>query len=157
LSSKPFPDLNVKTGVLGTAPVRADSSDQTGGPNDIRSIPMKHIRIAAITFSAFAAMVVTAAAQQVSHSYDANHPVTVEGSILNSTFEDPNATIAVKGKDKIWTVTLAPTSRLIERGVQAEVIAVGKKISAYGHPSTVEMNEMRADRITVDGKTYELR
>jgi len=30
-------------------------------------------------------------------------------------------------------------------------------VSAYGYPSTVEMNEMRAERITVDGKTYELR
>ena len=42
-------------------------------------------------------------------------------------------------------------------GVQAEVVAIGKKVAAYGYPSTVEMNEMRADRITVDGKTYELR
>ncbi|MEH2511791.1 hypothetical protein V1291_003145 [Nitrobacteraceae bacterium AZCC 1564] len=118
---------------------------------------MKHIRVATIAFSALAVMTTAAIAQTISHSYDANHPITVEGSILNSTFEDPNATIAVKGADKIWTVTLAPTSRMIERGVQAQVVAIGKKVAAYGYPSTVEMNEMRADRITVDGKTYELR
>ena len=34
---------------------------------------------------------------------------------------------------------------------------VGKTVSAYGYPSTVEKDEMRAERITVDGKTYEMR
>jgi hypothetical protein len=117
---------------------------------------MKHIRVAIVAISASAAMTM-AIAQQVPESYDANHPITVEGAILNSTFENPNATIAVKGPDKIWTVTLAPTSRMIERGLRAEVVAIGKKVAAYGYPSTVEMNEMRAERLTVDGKTYELR
>jgi hypothetical protein len=37
------------------------------------------------------------------------------------------------------------------------MIAVGKTISAYGYPSTVEKDEMRAERITVDGKTFEMR
>lgn len=118
---------------------------------------MKRIRVAVIAPLALSAMTMVTAAQQVTHTYDSNHPITVEGSILNSTFEDPNATISVKGADKIWTVTMAPTSRMVERGVQAEIVAVGKKVSAYGYPSTVEMNEMRADRITVDGKTYDLR
>ena len=37
------------------------------------------------------------------------------------------------------------------------VVSVGKTISAYGYPSTVEKDEMRAERITIDGKTYEMR
>ena len=118
---------------------------------------MKHIRVAAVAFSAFVVTTMVAFAHHGWGSYDANHPITVEGSILNSTFENPHATIAVKGADKIWTVTLAPTSRMIARGLQADKVAIGKKVSAYGYPSTVEMNEMRAERITVDGKTYELR
>ena len=63
----------------------------------------------------------------------------------------------MKGSDKDWTVTLAPTSRMGNRGAHAEVVAVGKTVSAYGYPSTVEKDEMRAERITVDGKTFELR
>jgi ABC-type glycerol-3-phosphate transport system substrate-binding protein len=90
-------------------------------------------------------------------SYDASRPITVSGQILASKFENPHATITVKAADKVWTVTLAPTSRMIARGAPADVVAVGKKVSAYGYPSTVEMNEMRAERISVDGKTYELR
>jgi Family of unknown function (DUF6152) len=90
-------------------------------------------------------------------SYDAAHPVTVVGPIVTSKFENPHATIAVKGTDKTWTVTLAPTSRMSSRGATEKVIAVGQNVSAFGYPSTVEKDEMRAERITVDGKTYELR
>jgi hypothetical protein len=46
---------------------------------------------------------------------------------------------------------------MISRGATQAVIAVGNSISAYGYPSTVEKDEMRAERITVDGKTYEMR
>ena len=63
----------------------------------------------------------------------------------------------MRAPDKVWTVTLAPTSRMTNRGVVAELVAVGKNISAYGYPSTVEKDEMRAERITVDSKTYEMR
>jgi hypothetical protein len=90
-------------------------------------------------------------------SYDAAKPVTVAGPILASKFENPHATITVRGGDKTWTVTLAPTSRMISRGATQKVVAVGNDVSAYGYPSTVEKDEMRAERITVDGKTYEMR
>jgi hypothetical protein len=90
-------------------------------------------------------------------SYDAARPVTVMGPILTSKYENPHATITVKGSDKEWTVTLAPTSRMSSRGASAELIAVGKTVSAYGYPSTVDKNEMRAERITVEGKTIEMR
>jgi hypothetical protein len=90
-------------------------------------------------------------------SYDAAKPVTVTGPILTSKYENPHATLTVRSADKVWTVTLAPTSRMQTRGALQQLVAVGKNISAYGYPSTVEKDEMRAERITVDGKTYEMR
>jgi len=90
-------------------------------------------------------------------SYDSAKPVTIVGPILTSKFENPHATITVRGSDKVWTVTLAPTSRMVSRGATEKVVAVGQNISAYGYPSTVEKDEMRAERITVDGKTFEMR
>jgi Family of unknown function (DUF6152) len=90
-------------------------------------------------------------------SYEAAKPVTIEGKILTSKFENPHVTVTVEGKDKVWTVTLAPTSRMTSRGALPEFIAVGKVIAAYGYPSTREPDEMRAERITVDGKTFEMR
>lgn len=90
-------------------------------------------------------------------SYDATRPVTVTGPIMTTKFENPHATITVRGNDRVWTVTLAPISRMNSRGATAKVVAVGQSISVYGYPSTARNDEMRAERITVDGKTYELR
>ena len=90
-------------------------------------------------------------------SYDAAKPVTVTGPILESKYENPHATITVRGSAKTWTVTLAPTSRMSNRGATADVVAKGKTVTALGYPSTGEKDEMRAERITVDGKTYEMR
>jgi hypothetical protein len=103
------------------------------------------------------ALAAPAAAHHGWGSYDAARPVTVTGPITTSKYENPHATITVKGADKTWTVTLAPTSRMMTRGALAQLVAVGKTVSAYGYPSTVEKDEMRAERITVDGKTYEMR
>jgi hypothetical protein len=90
-------------------------------------------------------------------SYDAAKPVTVAGPIVTSKYENPHATVTVRSEGKVWTVTLAPTSRMSTRGVSEKAIAVGKSISAYGYPSTATPDEMRAERITVDGKTFEMR
>lgn len=99
----------------------------------------------------------TAAAHHGWGSYDASKPVTVTGPIESLKYENPHATLTVKGADKVWTVTLAPTSRMMSRGAPPEMVAVGKTVTAYGYPSTVEKDEMRAERITVDGKTVEMR
>jgi hypothetical protein len=110
--------------------------------------------------TALTAIVLAAGAAFAHHgwgSYDAAKPVTVAGPIVTSKFENPHATITVRGEGKVWTVTLAPTSRMSIRGASAQVIAVGKSVSAYGYPSKATPDEMRAERITVDGKTYELR
>ena len=90
-------------------------------------------------------------------SYDASKPVTVTGAIATLKYENPHALITVEAADKVWTVTLAPVSRMQSRGAPPDLVAVGKTVSAYGYPSTVEKDEMRAERITVDGQTVEMR
>jgi hypothetical protein len=111
-----------------------------------------------VTFVATLALLSgTALAHHGWGSYDAAKPVTVAGPILTSKYENPHVTLTVRGSDKVWTVTLAPTSRMVNRGALVELVSVGKNISAYGYPSTAEKDEMRAERITVDGKTIEMR
>jgi hypothetical protein len=110
-----------------------------------------------VLFAVFAALAGPAVAHHGWGSYDAAHPVTVTGPIQTSKFENPHATVVIKGTDKVWTVTLAPTFRMSNRGVTADMIATGKTVTAFGYPSTVEKDEMRAERITVDGKIYEMR
>jgi uncharacterized protein DUF6152 len=90
-------------------------------------------------------------------SYEASKLITVEGPIEASTYANPHVQITVKAPDKTWTVTLAPISRMQSRGAPAELVAVGKTVKAEGYASKAEPGEMRAERITVDGKTVEMR
>jgi hypothetical protein len=90
-------------------------------------------------------------------SYDASKTVTVEGRIEASQFENPHAMIKVTAAGKTWTIILAPTSRMLARGAPADLVAVGKMVTAVGYASTAVPDEMRAERITVDGKTVEMR
>jgi hypothetical protein len=115
------------------------------------------MKLSYIALAVVALLTGTAAAHHGWGSYDASKPVTVTGPILTSKYENPHATLSVRGQDKVWTVTLAPTSRMISRGALEKMVAAGNNISAYGYPSTVEKDEMRAERITVDGKTVEMR
>ncbi len=97
-----------------------------------------------ILFCAFALLTSAALGHHGWGSYDASKPVTVTGPIVTAKFENPHATITVGGNDKVWTVTLAPPSRMSSRGATEKI-------------GTVEKDEMRAERITVNGKTYEMR
>lgn len=114
-----------------------------------------HPRI--LILAALAALTGPAIAHHGWGGYDANKPVTVAGPIETSKYENPHVTLTVRGSDKLWTVTLAPTSRMVNRGALAAMMSVGKNVSAYGYPSTAQPDEMRAERITVDGKTIEMR
>ena len=118
---------------------------------------MRRFILTAAVVTAVSGLAAAAFAHHGWGSYDAANPVTIAGPIHMLKFENPHAEIAVKAADKVWTVTLAPTFRMTARGASADVVAVGKTVSAYGYRSTVQRDEMRAERITVDGKTYELR
>src|SRR5687768_1216020 len=105
---------------------------------------MRHFAISIVVVAAISGLAAAAFAHHGWGSYDAARPVTVAEPIQMVKFENPHAEIAVKGADKVWTVTLAPTSRMISRGASADVVKVGKTVSAYGYPSTAQTDEMRA-------------
>jgi len=114
----------------------------------------------ALSLAAAAALMALPAGVLAHHgwgSYDAAKPITVTGPIETLKYENPHALITVKAADRVWTVTLAPVSRMQSRGATPDLVAVGKTVTAYGYPSTVEKDEMRAERITIDGKTVEMR
>ena len=117
-------------------------------------------RTSIITAAAAAIFLLSIATLSAHHgwgSYDAANPITIEGRITQSSYQNPHATVRLKAPEKEWTVTLAPVSRMSLRGATADKIAVGKTISAYGYPSKVQADEMRAEWIKVDGETYQLR
>jgi hypothetical protein len=102
-------------------------------------------------------LAVPAAAHHGWGSYDAAKTIVVEGPIETLRYVNPHATVTVQSAGKVWTVTLAPVSRMQARGAPAALLAVGKTLKAEGYASKAEPGEMRAERITVDGKTVEMR
>jgi hypothetical protein len=81
----------------------------------------------------------------------------VSGVIEQSSYSNPHSSIRLKAADKTWVVVLAPPSRMSTRGLTADMIKVGTDVSVEGYRHKTDQNEMRAERITVNGKTVELR
>jgi hypothetical protein len=90
-------------------------------------------------------------------SYDSQNVMKFQATVLDVKYENPHVEIVVEHQGKRWTATLAPIFRMRNRGLPVEALVKGKPITVEGYPSRVHENELRAERVTVDGKTVELR
>ena len=81
----------------------------------------------------------------------------LSGVIEESNYGNPHGSIRLKTVDKAWLVVLAPPGRMTNRGLTPEMLKVGTAVSVEGYQHKTDAGEMRAERITVDGKTVELR
>jgi hypothetical protein len=89
--------------------------------------------------------------------YDGTTVLTLSGTIREFGYEHPHGFIRLQVPEKTWLVILAPPSRMENRGLPREMLKVGVVASVVGYPHRTEKDEMRAERITVGGKTVELR
>jgi len=90
-------------------------------------------------------------------SYDAGTVMTVENAVTALEWQNPHVHLAVNHSGESWDVVLAPPFRMESRGLDPAMIKVGTRIRVVGYPSTKVPREMRAERILVHGKTFELR
>ena len=90
-------------------------------------------------------------------SYDSSKPLTVTGVIKEAGYEHPHGHIALESPGKTWSVVLAPPSRMQSRGLAKEDLVVGATVTVEAYPRRDGEPEMRAERITLNGKTAELR
>ena len=67
------------------------------------------------------------------------------------------ATCAWRRPGKTWNVVLAPPSRMENRGLQKEWLKPGATATVEGYANRDKPEEMRAERIIINGKTIELR
>jgi hypothetical protein len=89
--------------------------------------------------------------------YDQTKPQDFKTTIEESIYENPHVLAKVKYKKEMYTVFLAPTSRMTDRGLTADMIKKGTSVRLVAYPHKTEKGEMRAERIFVDGKKFELR
>jgi hypothetical protein len=106
---------------------------------------------------ALAALPLAALAHHGWSEYDASQLLKLTGTIEDSTYEHPHGSIHLKTPAKTWVVVLAPPSRMDTRGLAKDMLKAGGTASVEGYPNRNKPEELRAERITVAGKTVELR
>ncbi|MDP3173551.1 MAG: DUF6152 family protein [Phenylobacterium sp.] len=90
-------------------------------------------------------------------SYDATKGITVTAPLSDVAWRNPHGTAKVVHQRKTWDVVLAPVARMESRGLSVEMLGPGKTVTLEGFPRRDGVLEMRVERITVGGKTVELR
>jgi hypothetical protein len=99
----------------------------------------------------------TAAAHHGWSGYDASRELTLTGTIKEAGYEHPHGSVRLQTPDKTWIVVLAPPSRMENRGLRREMLVPGTPATVVGYPNRTDPDELRAERITISGKTTELR
>ncbi|HSO07870.1 MAG TPA: DUF6152 family protein [Pelomicrobium sp.] len=111
--------------------------------------------------AAIAALLGVLAAPALAHhgwnEYDQDTPVTLQGRITKSGYEHPHGYVELEADGKVWLVVLAPPSRMKNRGLPPEDLTAGTSARVEGYRKRSDPAELRAERITVNGKTVELR
>lgn len=106
------------------------------------------------------AMVSAASVAQAHHgwsAYDSDTALKIEAPLQEVRYRNPHAEVQIDHDGRRWTVILAPTRRMESRGLPANALQKGETILIEGYPKRDGSPEMRAERITVDGKVIELR
>ena len=110
-------------------------------------------------FAAFAASVLTASvfAHHGWSEYDQGKPLTETGIIKEYGYDNPHGFIKLEVSGKLRLVILAPPSRMTSRGLPKDALKPGNTVAVVGYQNRAKADEMRAERITFEGKTVELR
>lgn len=67
----------------------------------------------------------------------------------------PHANLQIEADGKVWDITLAPPARTESAGLKENSIPIGAKVTVSGHRSDdPERYEIKTERITYEGKTY---
>lgn len=85
---------------------------------------------------------------------------TITGTIREMNYENPHGSVRLQAEGangKTWLVVLAPTGRMTDRGLTRDALKVGTTATVVGYAHRSTPDEMRAERITIAGKTTELR
>ena len=89
--------------------------------------------------------------------YDSTKLLKLPGKIVESGYEHPHGFVRLETPGKVWLCVLAPPSRMESRGLAKDALKQGASATVEGYANRSKPEEMRAERITVGGKTIELR
>jgi hypothetical protein len=99
----------------------------------------------------------TALAHHGWSEYDSTRELTLTGTIQEAGYEHPHGFVHLTVDGKRWVAVLAPPSRMENRGLPRADLVPGAKVTLVGYANRNKPDEMRAERITIGGRTVELR
>ncbi len=115
------------------------------------------LAMAAVAFASHAMCAAPALAHHGWSEYDSTKELTLTGRIESAGYEHPHGFVKLFVDGKAWIAVLAPPSRMENRGLPRADLVPGKTVTIVGYPNRSKPEEMRAERIVVDGRTIELR
>lgn len=119
------------------------------------------MRVAYLAFLSLFVLFVASASPSIAHhgwsSYDGANLVKVEAPVEAVRYQQPHGEIEVMYEGKRWVIVLAPPSRMKSRGLSEDDLKVGTTVVVEAYPKRNGEAEMRAERVSVNGKTIELR
>ena|SRR3712207_5386086 len=89
--------------------------------------------------------------------YDSSKLVTLDGTVQQVNYGNPHVLIMLRTGGAEREIVLAPPSRMVNRGLPEGSIRAEQAVSVQGYPHLKDEHEFRAERIVIDGKTFELR
>ncbi len=126
----------------------------------MRKIVWLRSRYLLMTLIAGVVLAGTALAHHGWANYDETKTLNLTGVIRESGYSHPHGFVRLQvegDQGKVWYVVLAPPTRMEGRGLTREMLKVGTTATVVGYPHKKTADEMRAERITISGKTTELR
>jgi hypothetical protein len=90
-------------------------------------------------------------------TYDPDKPVSATGKLSDVTWSNPHAGAKIAYQRRTWNVVLAPVARMEARGLTPAMLSGGKPVTLEGEVRKDGQPEMKINRLTLDGKVYELR
>ena len=89
-------------------------------------------------------------------SYDPDKPISVTGRLTDVNWSNPHAGAKIAYANRSWNVVLAPIARMEARGLTPAMLKSGKPVTLEAQVRTDGTAEMKIQRLTIDGKAYEL-
>lgn len=90
-------------------------------------------------------------------SYEPARVFTITQPVAELEWANPHVHLRVQHEGAMWEAVLAPPFRMQARGLNPDMIKTGTPVTIEGYPHRTVKTELRAERITVGGKTFELR
>jgi hypothetical protein len=79
------------------------------------------------------------------------------GKITNVKLGNPHGEVTLDAQGEKWVVEVGQPWRNERAGLTPELLSVGRLITAHGHRSAKESEKlMKAERVIIDGKSYDL-